>query len=81
MAKSMAAKGIKPRKLTIDREINDVDIWHVEVYTPKKTMRMPCGKTDLKEMFDLGTGDWNVTVLGVFRGGSPLTFEKFNNNK
>lgn len=80
MAKGVAIKKLIPRKLKIDREINDVDIWHVEVYTPKRTFRLPCGKSDLQELFNLGSGDWDVKVLGVFRGGSPLCFEKFNND-
>lgn len=68
---------IKPRKLDINMEINDIDIWHVRIETPKKTFNMPVGKTDLNELFALGQGDWKCTVIGRFIKGSPLNFIKY----
>ena len=67
----------KPRHLTIDREINDEDIWHIQVTTKSGTFNMPYRKSGLDRAFFNGAGDWNCKVLLRFINGSPVNTEKF----
>jgi hypothetical protein len=68
---------IRPRIFTIDREINDEDIWYIKVTTNGRIKNTPYGKTDLDQAFKRGTGDWDCKVLLRFIKGSPINIEKF----
>jgi hypothetical protein len=67
----------KSRKLTIDQEINEEDIWHIRVTTDGKTFNMPYRKSSLDNAFIIGKGDWNCKVLLRFIKGSSINIEKY----
>lgn len=66
-----------PPRLTIDREINDEDIWHIEIDDGKRIFRSPHRKTSLEQSFAISGRAWNCKVLKRFINGDPNVKEVY----
>ena len=64
-----------PPKLTMSHEINDEDIWWVEV---NGKIKMSCRKTLLQESFEKQNQDWDVKVLKRWINGDGRNCEIIN---
>lgn len=71
----------KPRRLNLDREINDEDIWLVEVRAGNKSFQNPYRKSSLQRQFDISSEDWDCTVLRRYIQGDPLRSEDFTSGR
>ena len=56
-------KSKEPPKLIIDRTIDDISLWYVEIDEKGIKSRRPCKKSTLEESFKLGKTTWRVRVL------------------
>ena len=62
------------KRLTIDRQINDSDIWVVEI---KGMRRFIGGLTELNRLFEKQNKDWECTVKMRFIDKSGRNVEKY----
>lgn len=73
----MKKQPIKPnpnKRLTIDRQINDTDIWVVEI---KGYKRFIGGFSELNRQFEKQNNDWKCTVKIRFIDKSGQNVEKY----
>ena len=67
----------KVAKLTIDRPIDDISLWYVEIDEKGIKTRRPCKQSTLEESFKKGKTTWDVKVIGCWKNMSGNDYIQF----
>lgn len=70
-------KAKEPPELIIDRPIDNISLWYVEIDEKGIKSRRPCKKSTLEEGFKLGKTTWNIKVLGQWVNMDGNNYKQF----